>query len=136
MAGVPQHYLGAEQQPEPGAQLAAAFFSAASRPALDVAPSTLVTSIPGGASNAVLAIFALGSTFSCPTSFASLASAGSTFTISAAAANCGSALNSLTPFMAASFALVCPFCKQTNTSFRSCSAFRHCCIEDRKPATE
>src|ERR1035438_7056782 len=83
MGGTDSYFLGAGQQPEPGAQLEDAFFSAAFRSAFEVAPSTLVTSIPGGASNAVLAVFALGSTFSWPTSFASLTSAGSTFTISA-----------------------------------------------------
>src|ERR1035437_3923601 len=66
MPGFPQYYLG--QQPEPGVQLAIAFFSAASRPALEVAPSTFVTTIPGGAIRAVLAVFAFGAAFTWPNS--------------------------------------------------------------------
>src|SRR5512137_1007799 len=55
------YFLGAGQQPEPGVQLAIAFFSEASRALFEVAPSTCATIIPGGARNVVLAVFAFGS---------------------------------------------------------------------------
>src|ERR1035438_9245834 len=89
-------YFGGEQQPGAPLHAAMAFFSEASSVALDVAPSTFVTIMPGGARRAVLAVLAFGSALSCASSLASLGSLGSTLTISVSSAYCASALNSLT----------------------------------------
>src|ERR1039457_637305 len=93
-------YFGGEQQPGAPLHAAMAFFSEASRAALEVAPSTCATIMPGGARRVVLAVLAFGSALSCVSSLASLGSLGSTLTISVSSANWGSALKSLTPFMA------------------------------------
>src|SRR5512137_1025624 len=71
------YFFGAGQQPDPGAQLAIAFCSDAIRPSFVVGPSTFVTSIPGGARSAVVAVLAFGSAFNCAISFVSVASLGS-----------------------------------------------------------
>src|ERR1019366_8678810 len=76
MDGTDSYFLGAGQQPEPGAQLDMAFWREAARASLVVGPSTLATRTPGGARKAVVAVLAAGLAWSCPSSLASLGSLG------------------------------------------------------------
>src|ERR1035437_5801345 len=86
-AGAGYFFGAGPQQPEPGVQLAIAFFSEASRALFEVAPSTCATIMPGGARNVVLAVFAFGSALSWARNLASFGSLGSTLTTSTASAN-------------------------------------------------